>query len=120
MGAGQCARMVAARQGSRTRRSRRGTASESRGPTLVDRLQFKRDYMGYIDRRRTHIYIIDLVDRDARQVTFGEFDNSEPAWSPDGDHIVFVSNRTNTPDRNRNTDLWRVDANVKISPLPSS
>jgi dipeptidyl aminopeptidase/acylaminoacyl peptidase len=30
-------------------------------------------------------------------------------WSPNGRHIVFVSNRTEWPDSNRNTDLWRID-----------
>jgi Tol biopolymer transport system component len=32
-------------------------------------------------------------------------------WSPDGKHIAFVSNRTEDPDANSNTDIWVVDAN---------
>jgi Tol biopolymer transport system component len=29
----------------------------------------------------------------------------------DGKHIAFVSNRTEDPDANSNTDIWVVDAN---------
>ncbi|MCH8101424.1 MAG: S9 family peptidase [Proteobacteria bacterium] len=78
-------------------------------PYVIDRLQFKRDYVGYLDNRRTHVHVIEVADRKVRQVTFGDYDDGQPTWSPDGKHIVFVSNRTAWPDANRNTDLWRVD-----------
>ena len=78
-------------------------------PYVIDRLQFKRDYVGYLDNRRTHVHVIDVADRKVRQVTFGDYDDGQPTWSPDGKHIVFVSNRTDWPDANRNTDLWRID-----------
>jgi dipeptidyl aminopeptidase/acylaminoacyl peptidase len=78
-------------------------------PWVVDRLQFKRDYVGYLDNRHTHVHIIDIADRTTRQVTSGDFDDSQAEWSPDGKHIVFVSNRTEWPDSNRNSDLWRID-----------
>jgi dipeptidyl aminopeptidase/acylaminoacyl peptidase len=80
-------------------------------PWVVDRLQFKRDYVGYLDNRHTHIHVIDIADRSTRQLTSGDYDHSQARWSPDGQHIVFVSNRTEWPDSNRNTDLWRVDVN---------
>lgn len=80
-------------------------------PYVIDRLQFKRDYVGYLDRRRTHIYVLDIAERNLRQVTFGDYDDDSASWSPDGEHIVFVSNRTAEPELNRNTDLWRIDIN---------
>jgi dipeptidyl aminopeptidase/acylaminoacyl peptidase len=78
-------------------------------PYVVDRLQFKEDYVGYLDRYRTHIHIVALEDRKPRQVTFGDYEDSEPAWAPDSRRIAFVSNRTADPDSNRNTDIWVVD-----------
>ena len=77
-------------------------------PWVIDRLQFKVDGVGYLDRRRTHIYVFELDSGKLRQLTFGDYDDSSPAWSPDGRFIAFVSNRTDEPDANSNTDIWLV------------
>ena len=82
-------------------------------PWVIDRLQFKEDYVGYLDRHRTHVHILDVGSGEVRQVTQGDYDDDEPAWSPDGSKVVFVSNRTEDPDGNRNTDLWLVDVDVE-------
>lgn len=79
-------------------------------PWVIDRLQFKEDDIGYLDRHRTHIHSVEIASGKVRQLTQGDFDDADPAWSPDGTKIVFVSNRTDNPDGNRNTDLWLVDA----------
>lgn len=78
-------------------------------PYVIDRLQFKEDDVGYLDRHRTHIHVVDVDSAEVRQLTHGDFDDEEPAWSPDGTRIVFASNRTENPDRNQNTDLWLID-----------
>ena len=80
-------------------------------PFVIDRLQFKRDTVGYLDRRRTHLYVFDTTSKKATQVTSGDFDDSEPAWSPDGLSLAFTSNRsTPDPDRTYNSDIWVVAA----------
>src|SRR5204862_3479890 len=66
-------------------------------PFVIDRLQFKRDTVGYLDRRRTHLYVFDVASKKSTQVTSGDFDDSEPAWPPDGLSLAFSSNRR-TPD----------------------
>src|SRR5712691_4451351 len=53
-------------------------------PFVIDRLHFKQDTVGYLDRRRTHLYVFDAASKKVTQVTSGDFDDSEPAWSPHG------------------------------------
>lgn len=84
---------------------------ENPRPYVVDRLFFKRDYVGYLDRRRTHLYVFDMESKTMTQVTSGDYDDSDPAWSPNSRFIAFVSNRTEEPDNNYNSDIWVVAAN---------
>jgi len=79
-------------------------------PWVVDRLQFKEDASGYLDHRRTHLYTLNIKDKKITQITSGDFDDYNPAWSPDGKSIAFVSNRTDNPDGNENSDIWIVSA----------
>lgn len=77
-------------------------------PWVIDRLQFKQDYSGYLDRRRTHLYVLDLDSDELTQLTSGDFDDGSIEWSPDGSRIAFVSNRTPDPDANYDSDVWVV------------
>ncbi|NNE67441.1 MAG: S9 family peptidase [Pyrinomonadaceae bacterium] len=80
-------------------------------PYVIDRLQFKRDYAGYLNRFRTHLYVFDVGSAgEPRQITSGDYDDGQAVWSPDGKSIAFVSNRTKEPDGNPNTDIWVVSA----------
>jgi dipeptidyl aminopeptidase/acylaminoacyl peptidase len=79
-------------------------------PWVVTRRQFKQDYVGYLDSRRTHLYVLDVASKKMTQITSGDYDDSQPSWSPDGKYLAFTSNRTEDPDSNYNTDIWVVAA----------
>lgn len=80
-------------------------------PWVIDRLHFKEDTVGYLDRRRTHLYTLELATKTITQITGGDFDDSEAAWSPDGKQLAFSSNRSKPePDANYNSDIWIVSA----------
>ena len=73
-------------------------------PWVIDRLSFKRDYEGYVTHQYDHIYVYDLRTKNLQQLTFGDYDDREPTWSPDDRHVAFVSNRN--ADGTYDTDIW--------------
>ncbi len=88
-----------------------GKKSKTRKPWVVDRLQFKRDGAGYLTgNRHTHLYVFDVASKELIQITSGDLDESQAVWSPDGKRVAFVSNRTDNPDGNSNSDIWIVAA----------
>ena len=69
-------------------------------PFVITRRQFKRDAgEGYIvDGDDNHLYVYDIASREMSQLASGDFAESAAAWSPDGQNVVFVSNREEDPD----------------------
>ncbi|MDA1371688.1 MAG: S9 family peptidase [Proteobacteria bacterium] len=78
-------------------------------PKVIDRMQFKEDNIGYLDRRRAHIYVFSRGDDAPVQITAGDYDDSDPVWSADGKSIAFVSDRSADADLNYGTDIFVVN-----------
>ncbi|MBI1849034.1 MAG: S9 family peptidase [Planctomycetes bacterium] len=62
------------------------------------------------DRLQNHLWIVTVSGAEPQRLTSGDFDDLDPRWSPDGQEIVFVSNRSGDPETNGNTDLWVIPA----------
>lgn len=82
-------------------------------PIVLDRFQFKEDKVGYLDQRRSHLYLLDLTSRQLEPLTTGLYNELLPAWSPDGRRLVFASKRGKDFDRDDNWDLYVIEAKAK-------
>ena len=88
---------------------------EGSKPWVIDRLNFKKDADGtYLNRLRNHIYIFNIATKQLQQITSGDFDDAQPAWSPDDSQVAFTSNRN--PGETDNSDIWLVDARADARP----
>ncbi len=79
-------------------------------PRVITDLKHKFNGRGFFDGSHLHIFTVDLTGGEPRQITEGEWDNSQIAWSPDSSSIVFVSARHETRDRDQGQDIWMVAA----------
>jgi dipeptidyl aminopeptidase/acylaminoacyl peptidase len=86
--------------------------TKTRSPFVMDRYQFKQDVEGYVENRYTHLYVYDIAGKKTDTLTKGNFDETAPAWSPDGKQLAFVSNRSADKEKNENTDIWVMDATI--------
>jgi dipeptidyl aminopeptidase/acylaminoacyl peptidase len=64
-----------------------------RPPRRFTRLFYKLDSVGWTGDRRKHLFVVGVDGDDERQLTDGDSENEEPAWSADGGRIVFTSMR---------------------------
>jgi hypothetical protein len=57
-------------------------------------------YPSYLGRQWHQLWTLPATGGDAFPLTYGEYDNTAPRWSPDGSRIAFVSNRGGS------TSIW--------------
>jgi Tol biopolymer transport system component len=61
-------------------------------------------YSSYLGGQWQQLWLLSLDGDYPFPLTYGDYDNTNPVWSPDGRTIAFISNRSG------NTSLWAIDA----------
>jgi dipeptidyl aminopeptidase/acylaminoacyl peptidase len=86
-------------------------------PRLITTLKYRQDGVGFTNDRRSHLFVVGLpadTDDDSVtapepfQVTDGDVDDTDVAWSPDGAELAFVSARHEGADLDRVSDVYVV------------
>jgi dipeptidyl aminopeptidase/acylaminoacyl peptidase len=77
---------------------------------LITGLKYRANGEGFTYDRRRHLFVVDAVTGETRQLTEGDWDDAQPAWSPDGRCIAFVSARHHDRDHDHAEDIFVVDA----------
>jgi dipeptidyl aminopeptidase/acylaminoacyl peptidase len=76
---------------------------------VIDRMVYRQETRN-LDGSRTHLFVVPVAGGEPVQVTVGDFDVREFAWSPTGAFLAFVANRNGDPDLDQNDDIWVVSA----------
>jgi dipeptidyl aminopeptidase/acylaminoacyl peptidase len=70
-----------------------------------NRLFYKLDGYGYLPKERTHLWTVDIETGEGKQLTdHAVYDEQNPIWSPDGQWLAFISNRSEDPDSHPSRD----------------
>ncbi len=79
-------------------------------PVVITRYLYKPDdsegFTRFNDNRRLHIFVVDVASGQVRQLTNGDHHEHSIDWSPNGEEIVFISNREPNEDQFFNYDIF--------------
>jgi dipeptidyl aminopeptidase/acylaminoacyl peptidase len=79
-----------------------------RRPRRITRLAYRGDNRGWLHDRRSHLWLMDRNGENQICLTPGAFDETAPAWHPDGDRIAFVSARHDENRIDPGNQVWEV------------
>jgi dipeptidyl aminopeptidase/acylaminoacyl peptidase len=90
--------------------TKEGVSADREPPRRITTLSYRLDDVGFTLDRRPQIFVVALDGADAApvQVTRGDYDHDQVAWSPDGQWLAFVSARHDTRDRDLVADVCMV------------
>lgn len=71
--------------------------SKQNSGLVVDSIRYRSNGTGYLESKNVQIFVMKL-EAEPVQLTEGPFDHLQPAWSPNGDRLAFVANRSFTAD----------------------
>ncbi|MFD2078910.1 Dipeptidyl aminopeptidase/acylaminoacyl peptidase [Actinopolymorpha cephalotaxi] len=88
--------------------TREDVAPEQEPPRRITSLRYRLDGVGFVLDRRPHVFVVDPFHAEpaSLQVTSGDFDHADVAWSPGSDLLAFTSARHAGRDRDLRSDVF--------------
>lgn len=92
---------------------------DAEAPRRITRMDYRFDDIGYVVDRHSRLVVLDLDGAlgstnaalpEQVELTDGRCDVSEPAWTPDGTHVVFVAPADLGVEENARSELYAVSA----------
>lgn len=105
-----------------------GDRPPSRPARVIETVRYRRNGEGFIDTRR-HICVVsvgsDRKDLNAGhsaviRLTHGDFDHTDPAWTPDGQQVLFASARHARRDFDNCSDIWAIEVGTLAGSAPAA
>ena len=90
--------------------------SKVRQPYEIDRYNFKADFEGYLDNRKTHLYTFDVKTKTLDTLTKGANNETDAVVSADGKWVAYASNVSVDFDKNENTDIFLLSLTKDAKP----
>jgi len=96
-------------------------AKWTEAPKIVERLNYRRDRIGFTDNGYRHIFMVPAEGGTPRQITTGDYDHTNIEFTPDGTKILFSGLRMEDAEYQwRESEIYAVDvADGNIRPMTS-
>ena len=87
-----------------------GTTPDQPQVKEVRRIRYRHDAIGWRGDNHFHLFVVDAQTGAKAQITAGDWDDTSPAWSPDGSRIAFISGRSDRRDVTATNEVYAVPA----------
>ncbi|MGE0599370.1 MAG: prolyl oligopeptidase family serine peptidase [Dehalococcoidia bacterium] len=74
----------------------------------ITSMKYRINGQGFTYDQRRHLFVVDVSSLECVQVSDGDWDDTQPAWSPDGATLAFISARHADRDFDSASDIWTV------------